>query len=63
MNPKQPAANAWKVPRGATGFRDSVENSPHLARFAAHHRPFYERLYAQRLDVTPWEHADHDSAQ
>jgi hypothetical protein len=28
-----------------------------LARFAARHRPFYEQLYAQRLDVTPWEHA------
>jgi Sulfotransferase domain len=35
----------------------TVENSPDLARFAAYHRPFYERLYAQRLDVTPWEHA------
>ncbi len=33
----------------------TVSNSPDLARFAAHHRPFYERLYAQRLDVTPWE--------
>jgi len=29
-----------------------------LARFAARHRPFYERLYAQRLDVTPWNHAE-----
>jgi hypothetical protein len=26
-------------------------------RFAARRRPFYEQLYAQRLDVTPWEHA------
>jgi hypothetical protein len=34
----------------------TVENSAELARFAAHHRPFYEQLYAQRLDVTPWEH-------
>jgi len=33
-------------------YRDTVENSPNLARFAAHHRPFYEQLYAQRLDVT-----------
>jgi hypothetical protein len=33
----------------------TVENSDELARFAAHHRPFYEQLYAQRLDVTPWE--------
>jgi hypothetical protein len=36
-------------------YPHTVENSPDLARFAAHHRPFYERLYAQRLDVTPWE--------
>ncbi len=33
----------------------TVENSGELARFATHHRPFCERLYAQRLDVTPWE--------
>ena len=39
-------------------YPDTVDNSPHLARFAAHHRPFYEQLYAQRLDVTPWEHAE-----
>jgi Sulfotransferase domain len=39
-------------------YPHTVENSRDLARFAAHHRPFYERLYAQRLDVTPWEHAD-----
>jgi hypothetical protein len=36
-------------------YPHTVENSPDLARIAAHHRPFYERLYAQRLDVTPWE--------
>jgi hypothetical protein len=36
-------------------YRHTVENSPDLARFAAHHRPFYERLHAQRLDVTPWQ--------
>jgi Sulfotransferase domain len=39
-------------------YPHTVENSPDLARFAAHHRPFYERLYAQRLDVTPWEHVE-----
>jgi hypothetical protein len=33
----------------------TVENCPDLAQIAAYHRPFYERLYAQRLDVTPWE--------
>jgi hypothetical protein len=36
-------------------YQHTVENSVDLARIAAHHRPFYERLYAQRLDVTPWE--------
>jgi sulfotransferase family protein len=39
-------------------YPHTVENSRDLARFAAHHRPFYERLYAQRLDVTPWEDAE-----
>jgi hypothetical protein len=37
-------------------YPHTVENSRDLARIAAHHRPFYERLYAQRLDVTPWDH-------
>jgi hypothetical protein len=36
----------------------TVENSAELARFAAHHRPFYERLYEQRLDVTPWDQTE-----
>jgi hypothetical protein len=36
-------------------YPHTVENSGQLARFAAHHLPFYEQLYAQRLDVTPWE--------
>jgi hypothetical protein len=39
-------------------YPQTVENSRDLARFAAHHRPFYEQLYAQRLDVTPWEQAE-----
>lgn len=43
--------------RRERAYRHTVENSPVLAAFAAHHRPFYERLYAQRLDVTAWEHA------
>lgn len=38
-------------------YRHTVENSAELARFSAHHQPFYERLFAQRLDVTPWEPA------
>jgi hypothetical protein len=56
----------WHVDvRSSSGFErrervypHTVENSRDLARFAAHHRPFYERLYAQRLDVTPWEQAE-----
>lgn len=34
-------------------FIPRVENSPDLARVAARHQPFYDRLYAQRLNVTP----------
>jgi Sulfotransferase domain len=36
-------------------YLHTVENSEKLARYAAHHRPFYEQLHAQRLDVAPWE--------
>jgi hypothetical protein len=36
-------------------YQHTVENSGKLARYAAHHRPFYDKLYAQRLNVTPWE--------
>jgi hypothetical protein len=32
-------------------YTHTVENSDELARFAAHHRPFYEQLHAQRLEV------------
>ncbi len=53
----------WHVDVSAsTGFapRDrryahTVESSDKLARFAAHHLPFYEQLHAQRLDVAAWE--------
>ena len=49
----------WHVDASlASGFRaptrsyaDTVESSQELARFAAHHRPFYERLSDQRLVV------------
>jgi Sulfotransferase domain len=44
--------------RRERAYPHTVENSAELARFAAHHRPFYEQLYAQRLDVTPWEHPE-----
>ena len=33
-------------------YTDTVENNDELARFAAHHLPFYERLRAQRLNVS-----------
>jgi len=36
-------------------YVQTVETSSELARFAAHHQPFYELLHAQRLDVTPFE--------
>jgi hypothetical protein len=48
----------WDV-SASSGFeqregRDThaVETSDELARFAAHHLPFYEQLHAHRLDVT-----------
>jgi len=37
--------------QGERRYRHNVETSEELARFAAHHRPFYEQLHAQRLDV------------
>jgi hypothetical protein len=36
-------------------YPDTVETSAELARFAAHHLPFYELLHAQRLDVAVGE--------
>jgi hypothetical protein len=36
-------------------YTHTVESSDELARFAAHHLPFYEQLHAQRLNVTAWE--------
>jgi hypothetical protein len=43
--------------RGGRSYTHTVESSEELARFAAHHRPFYEQLHAQRLDVAAWEPA------
>jgi hypothetical protein len=42
----------------AHAYAHTVENSRELARFAAHHRPFYEQLRAQRLDITRWAQVD-----
>jgi hypothetical protein len=36
-------------------YAHTVETSDELARFAAHHLPFYEQLHAQRIDVAAWE--------
>ena len=36
-------------------YDDNVENSDKLARFAAHHQPFYDELHAQRIDNSAWE--------
>ena len=36
-------------------YPHTVESSDELARFAAHHLPFYEQLHAQRLNVAAWE--------
>jgi hypothetical protein len=36
-------------------YTHTVETSDELARFAAHHVPFYEQLHAHRLDVAAWE--------
>lgn len=37
--------------RRERGYARTVENSEHLAGFAARHRPFYEALFAERLVV------------
>jgi hypothetical protein len=49
------ASNSSGFERREREYPHTVENSEMLARYAAHHRPFYEQLHAQRLDVTPWE--------
>jgi hypothetical protein len=48
-------SNSTGFERHERAYRHTVENSGKLARYAAHHRPFYEQLYAQRMDVSPWE--------
>jgi hypothetical protein len=45
------ASNSSGFERHEHAYQHTVENTEKLARYAAHHRPFYERLYAQRLDV------------
>jgi hypothetical protein len=53
----------WHVEVSATSgferrertYAQTVETSDELARFADHHLPFYDKLRARRLDVTPWD--------
>ena len=49
------ASNSSGFERHEREYPDTVENSEKLAQYAAHHRRFYEQLYAQRMDVSPWE--------
>ncbi len=49
-------SNSSGFERREREYQNTVENSEKLAKYAAHHRPFYEQLYAQRIDVSPWEH-------
>jgi hypothetical protein len=49
------ASNSSGFERHERQYLHTVENSEKLAKYAAHHRPFYEQLYAQRMDVSPWE--------
>jgi hypothetical protein len=43
------ASSGFEPPRRT--YVDTVESSDHLARLAAHHRPFYEELLTQRLEI------------
>lgn len=47
------ASNSVGFERRERTYRHTAGNSAKLARYAARHRPFYERLYAQRMIVTP----------
>jgi len=49
------ASNSSGFERRERQYQRTVENSEELAQYAAHHRPFYEQLYAQRMDVSPWD--------
>jgi hypothetical protein len=41
--------------QGERRYTHTVESSDELAQFADHHRPYYEQLHAQRLDVAAWK--------
>jgi sulfotransferase family protein len=48
------ASNSSGFERRERAYPHTVENCPKLARYAARHRPFYERLYEQRMNLTPF---------
>jgi hypothetical protein len=49
------ASNSSGFEQRQREYPHTVENSEKLARYAAHHQPFYDKLYAQRMDVSPWQ--------
>ncbi len=49
------ASNSSGFERHEREYPHTVENSEKLAQYAARHRPFYEQLHAQRINVSPWE--------
>jgi hypothetical protein len=49
------ASNSSGFERNEREYPHTVENSEKLAQYAARQRPFYEQLYTQRMDVSPWE--------
>lgn len=49
------AAASSRFERRGRVYPQTVENSAKLSRFAAHHLPFYEKLYAERLNIASSE--------
>ncbi|HXT89070.1 MAG TPA: sulfotransferase family protein, partial [Trebonia sp.] len=47
------ASNSSGFERRESEYPHTVENSAKLARYAAHHQPFYEQLYSKRMVVPP----------
>jgi hypothetical protein len=48
-------SNSTGFERHEREYPHTAENSEKLAQYAAHHHPFYEQLYAQRMEVSPWD--------
>jgi hypothetical protein len=47
------ASNSSGFERHEREYQHTVENCEKVAEYAAYHQPFYEQLYAQRMDVSP----------